>query len=266
MNPAHALGVLWALSAAVMCLGWLWQRRRHNAGIADVLWATLLVIGAWLLAALGAGALSARLSLAVLGGLWGMRLALHLAGRVRGEPEDGRYQALRARWRGAQGRWFAFFQIQAVSIPLFALPFLAVAANAHLRPPWLAAGALIGLLGVLGESLADRQLARFRAAPAHRGRTCRAGVWRYSRHPNYFFEWLHWFTYVLLAWEGGLFLLSMIGPLLMLASLLWVTGIPFVEAQALRSRPEDYRDYQRDTSMFIPWFPKRASLSRERNR
>ena len=257
MSPARALGVLWALSAAVMCLGWLWQRRRHNAGVADVLWAMLLVSGAWLLAAVGAGALTARVSLALLGGLWGMRLARHLARRVRGEPEDGRYQALRARWRGAQGRWFAFFQMQAVSIPLFALPFVAVAANAHLRPPWLAAGALIGLLGVLGESLADRQLARFRAAPGHRGRTCRAGLWRYSRHPNYFFEWLHWFAYV--AWSVGspYAPLAWLGPLTMYVFLRFLSGVPWTEQQAVRTRGADYLDYQRSTSPFFPWFPCR---------
>src|SRR5262249_38496991 len=89
------------------------------------------------------------------------------------------------------------------------------------------------------------------------GRTCRAGLWRYSRHPNYFFEWTHWFAYPLLAvGAGGVFWLSAIGPVIMLLMLYRVSGIPFTEAQALRSRGDDYRDYQRTTSAFVPWFPK----------
>ncbi len=256
MSPTRALGVLWALSAAVMLVGWQWQRRRNNAGIADVLWAALLVLGAGLLAAVGVGAGTARLMLAVLGGVWGIRLAWHLARRVRGEAEDGRYQALRARWRGAQWRWFAFFQIQAISIPLFALPFVAVAANAHPQTPWLATGALIGVVAVLGESIADRQLARFRATAAHRGRTCRAGMWRYSRHPNYFFEWLHWFAYV--AWSVGspYASLAWLGPLTMYVFLRYLSGVPWTEQQAVRTRGADYLDYQRSTSAFFPWFPR----------
>jgi len=108
------------------------------------------------------------------------------------------------------------------------------------------------------EALADLQLKRFRADPANKGKVCDVGLWAWSRHPNYFFEWLHWFAYVFLAigtpWPVAW--LSLLGPVLMLVSLYWVTGIPFVEAQAVRSRGDDYRDYQRTTSAFIPWFPK----------
>lgn len=141
-----------------------------------------------------------RVALGLLGGLWGSRLALHLWRRVRSEPEDGRYRYLREHWQSHQGKIFGFFMAQALLVVLFALPFAAVAANSHAGlTPWTVAAALAWLLSVGGESLADRQLARFRADPANKGRTCREGLWRYSRHPNYFFEWLHWFTYVLLA-------------------------------------------------------------------
>jgi steroid 5-alpha reductase family enzyme len=258
MNSLEALGLLWGLAIGVMCGGWLWQRRRRNAGIADVLWSALLAVCAVLLAANGTGARSARVLLALLGGGWALRLAIHLAVRVGHEEEDGRYRALRARWAGDQRRWFGFFQFQALSVPLFALPFVAVAANRDPRPGALAAGAMLWLLGVLGEALADRQLARFRAAPEHRGRTCRSGLWRYSRHPNYFFEWLHWFAYV--AWSVGspLAPLAWLGPITMYVFLRYLSGVPWTEAQALRSRGEDYRDYQRRTSIFFPWFPGRS--------
>jgi steroid 5-alpha reductase family enzyme len=189
---------------------------------------------------------------------------MHLWHRVRSEPEDGRYQHLRAHWNGHQGKIFGFFQFQAGLIVLFALPFVAVAHNPQpddLR--WILAAIAVWLLSVGGEALADRQLAPFRADPGNKGKTCRDGLWRYSRHPNYFFEWLHWFTYVLLAVHSPLWWLAWSGPVVMYVFLRWVSGIPFTEAQALRSRGEDYRDYQRTTPMLFPWFPSRSSNTRK---
>ncbi len=264
MSPWGTLGLLWLLSSLVMLVGWLWQRSRCNAGIADVLWSALLAACAWALAATGTGAAAPRLLLAVLGGAWAVRLAIHLAVRVSREQEDGRYQALRTRWAGDQRRWFAFFQMQALSIPLFALPFVPVAQNRRPVTAWLIAGAAIWLTGMLGESLADRQLARFRAIPAHRGRTCRAGLWRYSRHPNYFFEWLHWFAYLAWAIGSSLAPLACLGPITLFVFLRYLSGVPWSEQQALRSRGEDYRDYQRSTSSFFPWFPHSPPPGAER--
>jgi steroid 5-alpha reductase family enzyme len=93
--------------------------------------------------------------------------------------------------------------------------------------------------------------------PANRGKTCQEGLWRYSRHPNYFFEWLHWFAYVSWAAGSGLEWLAWMGPVIMLWFLVKVTGIPASEAQSLKSRGEEYREYQRRTSAFIPWFRKK---------
>jgi steroid 5-alpha reductase family enzyme len=262
VNPWCALPIVWLLAMPMMTLGWQWQRRHVNAGIVDVLWATGLAGSAVLIALLGRGAPAPRMVLAVLGGTWGVRLALHLWSRVRREDEDGRYRALRERWQGDQLRFFALFQFQALLIPLFALPFVAVAATPETHSFALAMSVAIWLLAVSGETLADAQLARFRADPAHRGKTCRIGLWRYSRHPNYFCEWLHWFAYVLLAWGSPLAWLAWSGPVLMYLFLRFLSGVPFTEAQALHSRGEDYRDYQRRTSMFFPWFPK-SSRTRE---
>jgi steroid 5-alpha reductase family enzyme len=148
---------------------------------------------------------------------------------------------------------------QAAFVAIFSLPFLVAASNhATQGNGWLVAAVLVWALSLGGESLADRQLAAFRADPANRGHACRAGLWRYSRHPNYFFEWLHWFAYLLLGAGSPWWWLALAGPLLMGVSLVWFTGIPYVEAQSLRSRGEDYRRYQQETSMFFPWFPKRA--------
>ncbi|MFK2875818.1 DUF1295 domain-containing protein [Rhodanobacter hydrolyticus] len=251
--------LVWVLAAPMMALGWHWQRRHTNTGVVDVLWATGLCGAAALLAWFGPGATAPRLLLGLLSGLWGLRLALHLWRRVGHEPEDGRYRTMREHWRGDQRILFAFFQFQAMLIPLFALPFVAVATNAAVRRPWLIAGVVIWIAGVLGEAVADAQLARFRGQPQHRGRTCRCGLWRYSRHPNYFFEWLHWFAYVALAVGSPLAWLAWSGPVLMFLFLRFISGIPFTEAQALRTRGEDYRAYQRSTPMLFPWFPKRST-------
>ena len=256
MSPWYAAAVLWLLAALAMTAGWLWQLRTHNAGLVDVLWTLGIGIGAALYAVLLDGAPLPRALLALLAGLWSLRLALHLARRVLGEPEDGRYRQLREHWHGHQGKMWLMFQFQALLVVLFSLPFLAVATNARAGfGAWDAVAVAVWIASVAGEAIADRQLAKFRAAPGNRGRTCRAGLWRYSRHPNYFFEWLHWFTYVALAAGGRLQWLSLTGPVIMYCFLRWVSGIPFTEAQALRTRGEDYRRYQRSTPMLIPWFP-----------
>jgi steroid 5-alpha reductase family enzyme len=200
---------------------------------------------------------------AALGGLWGLRLFRFLRHRVGGESEDGRYRAMREAIGDGPWPWFAFFQLQAFVIALFSLPFVAAAsAPGDLASAGVWIAIAIWLLAVGGEALADRQLLAHRRNPALRGRTCRSGLWAWSRHPNYFFEWLHWFAYVALAAAGPLWWLAGAGPVLMLAFLWRVSGIPWTEAQALRSRGEDYRRYQAEVSAFVPWPPmRRATVS-----
>lgn len=245
-----------------MLLAWVVQWRMADIGIVDFTWAAglgLLAIGYALLAE---GDLVRRVLVAIMAGGWSFRLAGYiLLNRVIGKPEDGRYQRLRAHWhRHTQLKIFGFFQAQALLTAVFAIPFLVVALTPESLPllTIIAAG-LIWLLAVGGETLADWQLAAWRADPAHWGQTCRVGLWRYSRHPNYFFEWLHWWCYPLLAWGSPEWWLTLLGPALMLYTLLKVTGIPYAEQQALANRGDDYRAYQRSTSAFIPWFPRKET-------
>ena len=257
----NAWPLLWVLLAAsaMMGGGWLWQRKSHNAGIVDVLWALGMGLTAIYYAWVATGAALPRLLVGVMGGLWGVRLASHLAARVASEAEDGRYRNLRKRWNGSQSRFFLFFQAQAAFVAFFSVPFWIAAHNpvAHWTV-WSVVAVLVWMVSVMGEAIADHQLASHRKDPSNAGKTCRSGLWRYSRHPNYFFEFLHWFTYVFLAIGLGTpwVVASLIGPLLMLVFLYRVTGIPYTEAQALRSRGQDYAEYQRTTSPFVPLPPK----------
>ena len=198
---------------------------------------------------------------ALLLGAWSLRLGTYLLiDRVIGAEEDGRYHALLTAWgEKAERNLFLLYLAQAGFVVLFGLPLLPVVNGPEpVGTPWDGLALIIWFAAVAGESVADRQLGRWRADPANRGRTCRAGLWRYSRHPNYFFEWLHWWTYVFLAVGAPWAILSLLGPVVMLLFLFRFTGIPYTEAQALRSRGEDYARYQRSTSAFFPWIPARA--------
>lgn len=261
LSPWTALLLGWLGSALVMLALWGIQVRTKDASAVDVAWAALMGVLAIFYAVVGAGDGSRRGLMAILTGAWAFRLALYLlTNRILGKPEDGRYQQLRRNWgANANRNFFLFFQAQAGFDLVFSIPFLVVAYN---RAPGLAwtdlLGAAVVVVAILGESIADRQLARFRADPRNRGTTCREGLWRYSRHPNYFFEWLHWWAYPLLAAGSPWWWVTLVGPLFMLYLLFKVTGIPATEAQALRSR-SDYAEYQRTTSAFVPWFPRRQT-------
>lgn len=246
----------WTALAALMAVLWLRQLRTANATSVDAAWSAGMGILAVTFALLADGDPQRRLLVGTLAALWAARLAWHLiSDRVLGRPEDGRYRAMREQWgHRAPLYFFIFYQGQAIVATLFSVPILAAMQGGALDA-WAAAGALVWLIAVLGETTADRQLSRFRAKPENRGRTCREGWWRTSRHPNYFFEWTHWFSYVLI---GHAVWPTWIGPAVMLLFLFRLTGIPFTEQQAIKSRGDDYRAYQRETSVFFPWFPKRA--------
>ncbi len=250
----------WAIAAAIMAALWVIEWRSGNAGVVDVGWTAILGVLAGFHAFTSSAPGGRKLLVAGIAGVWATRLALHLLlDRVLGKPEEGRYETLRASWGPrAQPYFFIFFQAQGLLDALLAIPFqiaLSVPEPFGRVTDWVGLG--VFALAVGGESLADRQLARFRARPESRGKTCREGLWRYSRHPNYFFEWLHWLVYPVIAFGAPWFLGTLGAPALMLFFLLRVTGIPATEAQALKSRGDDYRDYQATTSAFVPWFPGR---------
>lgn len=248
----------WAAAALFMLLLWRRQRKTRNATSVDAAWALCLALLAVWYAVRSGGEPARRVLVAALAATWGLRLAgLLFFARVRGEDgEDGRYRAMRNHWGDRAQRWFfVFYQGQALVAVVFSVFFKLAMERPGPLDGWDVAGALIAIVAILGESLADQQLARWRADPDNRGRTCRAGLWRYSRHPNYFFEWIHWWAYVAMAQHPA----ALLGPLLMLLFLFRLTGIPYTENQALKSRGDDYRRYQAETSAFFPWFPKKRT-------
>jgi steroid 5-alpha reductase family enzyme len=235
------------------------QLRTGDATAVDAGWAVTLALLAALYAALGPGCLAYRILVAVTGGLQFLRVGSVVLRRV-GHGEDRRYRDLRTKWTargGVRRRFFAFYQTQALLALGLSGPFLLACFDGHhgLQPvAW--AGAALWLVAAGGEALADRQLRRFKADPANKGKTMRSGLWRYSRHPNYFFQWTSWIAYALIAVQAPWGWLGWISPAVMLYLIVFVTGIPPAEEQALRSRGEDYRRYQRETSAFVPWFPR----------
>jgi steroid 5-alpha reductase family enzyme len=214
-----------------------------------------------LYAVLGHGGLARSVAFTVVGAVWSLRLGLYVLIRVmRMHPrEDARYRTLRERWRGP-GRFFLFFELQALIAVVFSLPFLFAALNPEPGlTPLEAVGLTIALLACAGESLADWQAQRFKRDPANKTAVVDVGLWRYSRHPNYFFESLVWWGFCIAAFDSPYGGFTVVCPLLMLYLLLQVTGIPLTEKHSLESRGDAYRAYQRTTSRFVPWFRKNAS-------
>lgn len=239
---------------------WGIQVRVRDASHVDVGWAIFIACCAILYGLLADGDPAHRIAAAVLASIWGFRLGLYLLfTRVLGREEDGRYQALRARWgANANRKFFWFFQFQAAFVVFFSLPYALVAqdpADGLGAVEWI--GIAVWAAGNAGVIVADWQLARWRSDPGNRGKTARGGLWSWSRHPNYFFEFVTWCGVALVATAAPWGWVAWIVPAGLLLLLFRVTGIPATEAQALRSR-EDYAEYQRTTSVFVPLPPKRG--------
>ena len=261
------LVVALALSA-ILSVAWRIQRRTGRSGWIDTIWS--LAVGAsgltFALAPVeGAGGLTTRQSvIACLVLLWSLRLGLSIARRTSGAGEDPRYAQLEKEWGVAFGkRLFWFLQIQAAAALVLAVSIFAAAQNPQpMRSiDWAAAALLVVAIG--GETIADEQLRRFKSDPANKGGICEEGLWAYSRHPNYFFEWLGWCAYPLFAIGLGFShpwgLLSLAAPVLMYWLLVHASGIPHLEAHMERSRGATFEAYKRRVNAFVPG-PRRAML------
>ncbi len=260
MNDEFTLVLIGAASVALLMLVlWLIHLRTGNAAIVDAGWAGGLALLGALYAVLGGGFWLRATMIGFMSAIWGLRLAIYLlATRIIGHPEEGRYQELRRQWKtNIALKFLLFYEFQALLCVVLAVPFLMASRNPDPKISLLESAAVaLWVLAMAGEALSDAQLSKFKSDSSNRGRTCHAGLWRYSRHPNYFFEWLIWVAFAMFALgsPGGFW--GLLSPALILYFVLRVTGIPATEAQAVRTRGEEYRRYQQTTSAFVPWFPK----------
>lgn len=252
----------WAAVSALMLVLWLISLKTRNAGIVDVGWTLGLFACAIVYATLADGYRLRKVILLTMVGVWAIRLGGYLFfTRVWRQPEEGRYRQIRQDWKtNINLKFFFFFEAQALLDAVLSLPFLFAATNSSPALSWIEfLGVALWAVAIGGEAIADAQLNAFKKNPANKGKTCRVGLWNYSRHPNYFFEWFIWIAWLIFALGSPHGWISIVCPALMLWFLFKVTGIPATEAQALRSRGEDYRRYQQTTSAFVPWFKRKLS-------
>ena len=257
MPPLAAAVIALVGLVVIFSAVWTWQLKTENAGMVDPVWAYSLGLVAVLYAVLGTGDPVSR-ALTALGGLvWGVRLGTHLWRRNYGKPEDARYRRFRDEWGDkAASKMFWFFQVQVVISMLLSIAFMVPSYRSS--PPaigWIVLAVVLWLVSVVGEGIADRQLKRFTLDPANHNAVCRVGLWRYSRHPNYFFECVHWLAYIALSIGTPWVWFTLLPPVRMAFLLLKLSGIPLLE-ESMAKRRAGYADYMRTTSALIPWPPR----------
>ncbi len=245
--------------ALIMSAGWSIQRLTGNAGWVDAVWT--FGVGAMgvalALAPIGGGeAFWRRAIVAVLAAAWSLRLGLHIVQRTLGAGDDPRYRKMIEDWGpAAPGRLFVFLQAQAAVGAVLAV---AIALAAHASGGSFRLQAAVGMAmmaaAVVGEALADSELARFKADPANRGAICEVGLWRLSRHPNYFCEFMVWVAVAIVALDLGapLSFLALLAPAIMYWTLRYASGVPPLEEHMQRTRPLPFAAYAARTPVFFP--------------
>jgi steroid 5-alpha reductase family enzyme len=259
VNAAVAAVIGLGAILAGATLMWMLSVRPRNASIADVWWGTSFLLLAWLYMFLSPTATSRGWFMAVLITVWGTRLSAHIVRRGRGTGEDPRYAAMRAAQGGAF--WWrsllTVFWLQGTIAWFVAIPVLVA-----VRAPQPAAltvvdgvGILLFVIGFGFEAVGDIQLGRFRGDPRSRGRVLDTGLWRYTRHPNYFGDATLWWGIYVMAASVPHGWLTVLSPSLMTLLLMRVSGVTLLEAGLKQSKP-DYASYIDRTPPFIPWFPR----------
>jgi steroid 5-alpha reductase family enzyme len=249
--------------AFLMAAAWFAQRRTGRSGWVDTIWSfSVGLVGVGLaLAPIVQGAdwpAPRQILVAAFALAWSLRLGLHIMGRTLKGSEDPRYQALAGEWgEDFPRRLFWFLQIQAASAFLLTLSIFMAGQNPSPFPnPGDFIGAAILIVAIAGEAVADYQLKRFAANPDNRARVCETGLWSVSRHPNYFFEWLGWLAYPAIAIGlppgNAIGLIALVGPVFMYWLLVYVSGVPPLEAHMARSRGADFDAYKRRVNSFFP--------------
>jgi len=250
-----------AVIAVMAVAGWVYALLRRNVNVVDTLWALFFLAAAVVYAVTASGERAALVL--VLVGLWALRLSGHLAWRNRGKAEDHRYQAIRRNNSPNFGlkSLYIVFGLQGLLAWVISLPLLAAITGQAVPGVLDAAGVGLWVVGMAFETVGDWQLLRFRADPANRGRVLDRGLWRYTRHPNYFGEFCIWWGYYMIAVAAGGWW-SIAAPLLMSLLLLRVSGVALLEKDIAGRRPS-YDDYVDRTNAFFPGPPRRIHAGRQ---
>jgi len=260
MSVITILFLAFAVLFFLMMISWILQVYFKNAGIVDVTWSYNFPVLALIYFFTTDGFFIRKLIILTMVCIWGVRLGTHLLIRTAGHinEEDGRYKELRKEWsKNLQLKFFLFFQFQGILNLILSIPFLLISLNPITEiNKYEMAGVFLWTIAIIGEATADYQLKKFKSDPANKGMVCEYGLWNYSRHPNYFFEWLIWIAYFITALGSAYGWLSIICPLIMSYFLFKVTGIPMTEEQSIRTKGEAYKRYQQTTSVFFLWFKK----------
>lgn len=257
--------LLLAIGLSVTMTGaWAIQRMTGASGWIDTIWSAAVGLGGMAAAVFAEGDGGRRTAVFLIIAIWSLRLGAHIAARTHGGGEDPRYQKLIEEWgTGAAFRLWLFLQVQAVAAFVLVLAVYLAAATAEPFPRLIDLLAIgVAIIAIAGEAISDRQLASFRKTPAAKTGVMEDGLWRYSRHPNYFFEWLFWCAWPLMAigvplgWSW----LALLAPLQMYWLLVHVSGIPPLEQHMLASRGEKFRALQARVNAFFPG-PRKGEFS-----
>ncbi|WP_337268227.1 DUF1295 domain-containing protein [Oryzifoliimicrobium ureilyticus] len=241
--------------SVAMTIAWAVQRATGLSGWIDTIWSLAVGLGGIAATFAAQGHPQRSILALVLIALWSARLGSHIGTRTRGGGEDPRYAKFIEEWGdSASSKLFFFLQIQAVAAFVLVLAVYLAASNDAAFPTAVdGAALLIGLIALAGEAISDHQLAQFRKTPQAKSEICEVGLWRYSRHPNYFFEWMFWCCWPLMAIDtSGWGLLSLLAPLMMYWLLVHVSGIPPLEEHMLKSRGEKFRALKNRVNAFFP--------------
>jgi steroid 5-alpha reductase family enzyme len=269
---------IWVVMSLIMAMAWGVALRSGNAGWIDVFWTFGLgLVGVAAALVPAARAMTPALPTVAhivtfpsraafcgaLIGIWALRLGLHIARRTDRNGDDPRYAQLREEWGGAyRFRLFVFLQIQALAgVPLLVAVMVAAARPGGFGDVQDIAALVIAVIAIVGEAAADRALREFAAKPGRHAGVCEIGLWKWSRHPNYFFEWVNWLVWPVLAinvvhYPWGWW--TLFAPVLMYVLLVHVSGIPPLEAHMARSRGAAWHSYAKRTSAFFPRRPRRS--------
>ena len=252
------MGAAFFLVFLMMVILWGISVFQKNSGIIDIGWALGFVFCALIYAFFGSGFWLRDIFMIALVGAWAGRLAWHLIMRYDPRKEDPRYIKIREQWVGKDeyGAFVVMFLFQGTLVIFLSIPFLIIGMNSTVGfnsyEVW---GALIAIAGIIGEYFADRQLRSFTKDENNQGEICKVGLWNYSRHPNYFFEFVIWVGFAIIAFGAPWGFLGLYAPVVMYFFLTQISGIPPLEAHMLESRGDAYKEYQKTTSAFMPWFP-----------